>query len=101
MPVRELYEKGDYTKWPAILALFQVDNRSENIFYVSGYRMIFDNEDNLYFINSIRSAIVYPGNEGGQEVEVYYDLASEDDLIWPEELTGDVSGAYVITRIWQ
>ena len=98
-PVRERYKEGDYTNYPTIAASFKVKNRSESVLYFSGLRVVFDNESNVYIIDSAPQSIA-PKGDNYQDVRLYYDLTPED-FAWPEKLVGDIKGVYVITRAWQ
>lgn len=96
----ELTQKGDYTTWPVISAQFRVENKSENRLIISGFYVVFDKNGDIYHIFKFNKDSISSQGESYSSVYLFYDLTTEK-LVWPEELIGDVSGVYVITRVWQ
>ena len=86
-------------KYPLIYADFRVENRSGKALFIAGKRIVFDKYGNIYYMNEFSESLV-SGYENFNRLKVYSDETAEE-LIWPDELTGDVSGVYIITRVWQ
>ena len=85
--------QGDYTKYPTILAEAEWENASG--IYAKRCVVIFDNTGEIY-------AILYKNGTISQSPETvgYYLLQTTDEtIVWPEELKGNVTGIVAITSI--
>ena len=93
----ELINKGDYTDYPIICAKCKVINKSESVLSVSGRYLVIDKNNNIYSIEDF-GAKYFPYIEDFQYHELYWEKTTEK-LVWPEELTKDVTAIFVVTSV--
>ena len=81
---------GDHTKYPTILIEFEFANYKGT--YVNTYQILFDNTGEIYFIQKLKFGI---SNNPSTRMSNLLQTTDET-IVWPEELTGEVSGLVVI-----
>ena len=91
MFIRELaMNKGDYTKYPSILAEFELVN-CKNL-SINMWQIVFDNTGKIFFITYLEAEI-----SNASSTKVYPLLqTTEKTIAWPDEIKGNVTGIVAI-----
>ena len=98
-PVHELEEQGDNTFYPMILALcgfknHRTDRTSINVEWTS---VIFNESGEVIFIHKFGKLFFAGDQENYSTPHIYY--TTEDKLVWPEELKGEIYSVACITSV--
>ena len=94
---RELVQKGDFTKYSTIGANIKLQSNSANPLRVSGFLVLIDKNGCVYSIKAIGQPMD-PHEEKYSMLELYYGKTQEK-LVWPDELTDDVTAIFVVTSV--
>ena len=81
---------GDHTKYPTILIEFEFANYKGT--YVNTYQILFDNTGEIYFIQKLKFGI---SNNPSTRMSNLLQTTDET-IVWPDELKGNVSGIVAI-----
>jgi len=88
--------QDDFTKYPSILARFRVNLLPHPELFISELGIIFDNKGEIYLIRQYGYNMY---NAATELTENYFTLpvyqTTEKELVWPEELTGEVNGIVI------
>ena len=86
---------GDHTKYPTILIEFEFANYKGT--YVNTYQILFDNTGEIYFIKQLKFGI---SNNPSTRMSNLLQTTDET-IVWPDELKGNVTGIVSIQSVTQ
>jgi hypothetical protein len=98
-PVDELEEQGDHTFYPMIMAHcgfknHRTDRTSINVEWTS---VLFNESGEVIFIYKFGKLFFAGDQENYSTPHIYY--TTEDKLVWPEELKGEIYSVACITSV--
>lgn len=100
-PVRELIKKNeDYTPYPTILANCGYRNNSKDgtNLHVACTWLIYNDRDEVVATYTTLGKLISPDGEANFNTpEIYY--TTEDELVWPENLKGEIYAIGAITSL--
>ena len=82
---------GDHTRYPTISAEYIFENMKD--IYAQLYFIVFDNKGDIYRIKFHKGA---EGSHYSTQDGIYLVQTTEKTIVWPDELTGDVTGIVAI-----
>ena len=86
---------GDHTKYPTILIEFEFANLKGT--YINTYQILFDNTGEIYFIKQLKFGI---SNNPSTRMSNLLQTTDET-IVWPDELKGNVTGIVSIQSVTQ
>ena len=98
MPVAELINKGNYSKYPSIIANLKTQNKGNATFRIGYmYTIAIGNDGKIFYIDQNAPTEYTPHMENDRVAMFYY--TTNEKLVWPDVLKGDVTILTVINSI--
>ena len=96
--IAELIMKGDFTRYSTISSEIKVENKATSTLAAFGYYAVIDKNGNMYSIEDFGDHYYLPHTEAFEQQCVYQEKTTEK-LVWPDELTGDVTVIFTVTSV--